>query len=168
VQKSLNRIWEVEAKAEKSGIWTFIRIRLFSFGLILSIGFLLLISLVLSALLAAAGGWIKIHMDEACLWIFNVLNFITSMGIITLLFAMMYKFLPDAKIKWRLVWVGAFFTAILFTLGKTLLGLYFESEKRTLQRLMVAFLDEVASTYQLTKVPFAQTAEYKTAPPAAV
>lgn len=125
VQKSLNRIWEVEAKAEKSGIWTFIRIRLFSFGLILSIGFLLLISLVLSALLAAAGNWIKIHMDEAFLWIFNVLNFIVSMGIITLLFAMMYKFLPDAKIKWRLVWVGAFFTAILFTFGKTLLGLYF-------------------------------------------
>lgn len=125
VQKSLNRIWEVEAKAEKSGFWTFIRIRLFSFGLILSIGFLLLISLVLSALLAAAGDWIKIHLDEAFLWMFNVVNFITSMGIITLLFAMMYKFLPDAKIKWRLVWVGAFFTAILFTLGKTLLGLYF-------------------------------------------
>ena len=125
LQKSLNRIWEVEAKASKSGIWTFIRIRLFSFGLILSIGFLLLISLVLSALLAAAGDWIKIHMDEAFLWMFNVLNIIVSLAIITLLFAMMYKFLPDAKIKWRLVWVGAFFTALLFTLGKTLLGLYF-------------------------------------------
>jgi membrane protein len=125
LQKSLNRIWQVEAKVEKSGLWTFIRIRLFSFGIILSIGFLLLISLFVSAILAAAGDWIRNSWDESYLWVFNILNFIVSLSIITLLFAMLYKIMPDAKVRWRLVWVGAIFTALLFTLGKTLLGFYF-------------------------------------------
>jgi membrane protein len=125
LQKSLNRVWQVEAKAEKGGVWTFIRIRLFSFGIILSIGFLLLISLVLSAMLAAAGDWIRGSLDVSLLWLFNILNFIVSLGIVTLLFAMLYKILPDAKVRWRLVWIGAIFTALLFTLGKTLLGFYF-------------------------------------------
>ena len=76
-------------------------------------------------MLAAAGEWIKVNWSESIIWIFNVFNFIASILIITLLFAMMYKIMPDAKIKWRYVWVGAFFTAILFTIGKTLLGFYF-------------------------------------------
>lgn len=125
LQKSLNRIWQVEAKVEKSGIWTFIRVRLFSFGIIVSIGFLLLISLVVSAILAAAGDWIRSAWNESFLWIFNILNFLVSFAIITFLFAILYKVLPDAKVRWRQVWVGAIFTAILFTLGKTLLGFYF-------------------------------------------
>jgi len=125
LQKSLNIIWEVEAKPKKSGVWTFVKLRLFSFGLILSIAFLLLMSLVVSAFLAAAGEWIKVHWSPGLIWLYNVLNVIASVLIITLLFAMMFKFMPDAKIKWKYVWVGAFFTALLFTLGKTLLGLYF-------------------------------------------
>ena len=125
LQKSLNIIWEVKAAPKKSGVWTFVKLRLFSFGLILSIAFLLLISLVISSVLAAAGEWIKVNWSESIIWIFNVFNFIASILIITLLFAMMYKIMPDAKIKWRYVWVGAFFTAILFTIGKTLLGFYF-------------------------------------------
>jgi len=125
MQKSLNIIWEVKATTKKSGVWTLIKTRLFSFGLILSIGFLLLISLVITTLLAAAGEWIKLHWDESLLWLFTVFNFIISIGIVTVLFAMMFKILPDAKIKWRYVWLGAFVTALLFEIGKTLLGLYF-------------------------------------------
>ncbi|HUR30399.1 MAG TPA: YihY/virulence factor BrkB family protein [Saprospiraceae bacterium] len=125
LQKSLNIIWEVKAKPTKSGIWTLVKLRLFSFGLILSIAFLLLISLVLTSILTAAGEWIKLHWSDSIIWIFNVLNFLLSLSIISLLFAMMYKIMPDARIKWRYVWVGAFFTAVLFTIGKTLLGLYF-------------------------------------------
>lgn len=125
IQKSLNIIWEVEAKKEKSGIWTLVKLRLFSFGLIMSIAFLLLVSLVVSSALAAAGDWIKLNLTSSLIWLFNILNFITSFAIISLLFAMMYKVLPDAKVKWRTVWVGAVVTALLFTVGKTLLGFYF-------------------------------------------
>lgn len=125
MQKSLNIIWEVKASTKKSGIWALIKTRLFSFGLIVSISFLLLISLVISSLLSAAGDWIKLHWSESLIWLFNILNFIASLGIITVLFAMMFKILPDAKIKWRYVWVGAFVTAVLFEIGETLLGLYF-------------------------------------------
>jgi membrane protein len=125
LQKSLNIIWEVEARPNKSGIWKFIKIRLFSFGLILSIAFLLLISLVVSSLLAAAGDWMKYNWSESLIWLFNILNILVSLLIITVLFAAMFKILPDADIPWRHVWAGAFVTTLLFVLGKTLLGLYF-------------------------------------------
>jgi membrane protein len=125
LQKSLNIIWEVKATTKKSGIWTFIKTRLFSFGLIISISFLLLISLVISTILAAVSGWMKYHWSESMLWLFNGLNFLVSLFVITMLFAMIYKILPDAKISWRVVWRGAFVTAILFVIGKTLLGFYF-------------------------------------------
>jgi membrane protein len=125
MQKSLNIIWEVKATTKKSGILTFLKVRLFSFGLILSIAFLLLISLVISTMLASFGGWVKVHWSESILWLFNILNAVVSIGIITVLFALMFKFMPDAKIRWRVVWRGAFVTALLFVLGKTLLGFYF-------------------------------------------
>ena len=125
LQKSLNIIWEVEAKAKKSGIWTLVRIRLFSFGLILSIAFLLLISLIISAVLATFGDWIKMNWSNSALWLFNILNIVGSLFIITILFGLMYKILPDAKIQWKHIWVGAFLTTLLFTIGKTLLSLYF-------------------------------------------
>jgi len=125
LQKSLNIIWEVKARPKKSGIWNFLRARLFSFGLILSIAFLLLMSLVISSILAAAGEWLKTNWSDSLMWLFNVLNFLASLIIITVLFGMMFKYLPDAKVKWKYVWVGALVTSILFTIGKTLLGLYF-------------------------------------------
>ncbi len=125
LQKSLNIIWEVKAVPGKSGIWTYIKTRLFSFGLILSIAFLLLISLVISSLIAAAGDWIRARWTDSSIMIFSILDFAANLAIITILFAMMFKILPDAKIKWRHVWVGAFVTALLFIIGKTLLGLYF-------------------------------------------
>ncbi len=125
MQRSLNTIWEVKATATKSGIWVFFRTRLFSFGLIMSIAFLLLVSLVVSSLLSALGTWTISRTSESILVLFQILNFVLSLAIITVLFAFMFKILPDAKIKWNLVWVGAFFTALLFEIGEYALGLYF-------------------------------------------
>jgi len=125
LQEFFNRIWEVKATTKKSGIMVYLKTRLFSFGLILSIAFLLLISLVVSSILSALSDWTTNGSSEIWLIIFKILNFIFSLVIITLLFALMFKILPDAKIKWSFVWVGAFFTALLFVIGKSALGLYF-------------------------------------------
>ncbi len=124
-QKSLNTIWEVEASASKSGIWSFLKMRIFSFGLIVSIAFLLLISLVVSSILSAFGSWVMMHWSESLLIVFNVVNAIISLSIISVLFALMYRFLPDAKVRWSTVWIGAILTSLLFVIGKTALGLYF-------------------------------------------
>lgn len=125
LQASLNNIWEVKAKPSKSGILIYLKTRLFSFGLILSIAFLLLISLVISSILSALSDWVLQHWSESLLVLFQILNFVISLVMTTLLFAFMFKILPDVKIKWRLVWVGALLTSLLFVIGKTLLGLYF-------------------------------------------
>ena len=124
-QKSLNTIWEVKIDDSKSGIWDFVRIRLFSFGLIVTIAFLLIVSLVVSALLSAFGNWLSGHFSETFYVVLQVVNFIISFAILTVLFALMFKFLPDAKIKWKHVWIGSFVTAFLFGIGKFGLGLYF-------------------------------------------
>ncbi len=125
MQRSLNNIWEVEATTKKSGIWNLIKTRIFSFGLIVSIAFLLLISLVLSSLLSALSDWLKQYWSESLMNLFKYIDVIISIGIITVLFALMLKILPDAKIKSKSVWLGAFITAILFVIGKTALGFYF-------------------------------------------
>ena len=129
LQTALNNIWEVKAAPSKSGIWNYIRSRILSFGLIITIAFLLLISLVISSVLSALGNWIQQYWSESLLVIFHFLNIIFSLAIITLLFAIMFKFIPDAKIKWPSVWFGAFVTALLFVIGKTGLGLYFGTSK---------------------------------------
>jgi membrane protein len=125
LQKSLNIIWEVKAQPSKSGIWTFLKARLFSFGLILSIAFLLLMSLVITSILAAMSKWMEAHWPKYIMFLFQTANFLISLSTISVLFAMMFKILPDAKIKWRYVWVGAFLTGLLFEIGKFGLGLYF-------------------------------------------
>lgn len=128
LQTSLNHIWEVKIKPELKGKekWMkLIRDRLFSFGLILSIGFLLLISLVLTTALTAFSAWINTHLPDFMLFLFRFINFIVSFGIVSVLFALMFRILPDARIKWRDVWIGAIVTALLFTLGKFGLGVYF-------------------------------------------
>lgn len=125
LQKSLNIIWEVKASVTKSGIWVLLKTRLFSFGLILSIAFLLLISLVLSSLLTALGLWIQRYWSESLLVFFQIFNVVLSIGIITILFGLMFKIIPDAKVKWNSVWLGGFVTSLLFVIGKTALGYYF-------------------------------------------
>lgn len=125
LQKSLNIIWEVKATVSKSSIWTFLKARLFSFGLILSIAFLLLVSLVITSILVAVSNWVEAHWPAYIMFLFQTANFVVSLSTISVLFALMFKLLPDAKIKWRYVWVGAFLTGLLFEVGKFGLGLYF-------------------------------------------
>jgi membrane protein len=124
-QNALNVIWEVKVDPLKSSIWNTIRVRLFSFGLIVSFAFLLIVSLLISTLLAAFGNWLSGNFSDSFLVVIQLLNTAFSMGILTVLFALMFKILPDAKIKWKHVWIGSFLTAILFEIGKFALGLYF-------------------------------------------
>jgi membrane protein len=124
LQQILNKMWEVKPKP-KGKILKLIKDRVFSFGLILVVGFLLLVSLVLSAAVTSLTEWASSYIPEGLLVVFGFVDIIISVGVITLLFAAIYKFLPDAKIKWREVWIGAAVTAVLFTVAKFLLGLYF-------------------------------------------
>jgi len=125
LQKSLNRIWEVKANPDKSGIKTLIRARAISFGVILAIGFLLLISLVITAALTALSDWVEARMPDFILYVFYVINFLVTLAIIALLFAILFRFLPDVHIEWKSVWTGAVITALLFVIGKFALALYF-------------------------------------------
>ncbi len=122
LQDALNTIWEVAPKPGQ-GVVNFVRSRFLSFGMVLIIAFLLLVSLVVSAAVAGAGTYVAgIAPGMAVLW--ESINFLISFGVITLLFAAIYKVLPDVKIAWGDVWVGAAVTALLFTIGRTLIGLY--------------------------------------------
>ena len=122
LQKALNVIWGVKAKPRRS-IFSLIRTRIFSFGLILSIGFLMLISLTITAIIAVMGDWVLNHWPDIMLIVFHVLNFIISFGVVMLLFALLFKILPDAEIRWKHIWLGSILTALLFVLGKTAIGL---------------------------------------------
>lgn len=124
MQQILNKMWEVKPKP-KQMILKIIKDRIFSFGLILAVGFLLLVSLALSAGLSAFSDWVSVHLSESLNVVFHVSDIALSLAIITILFASIYKFLPDAQIRWKDVWPGAILTALLFTLAKFALGLYF-------------------------------------------
>jgi membrane protein len=123
LQSDLDRIWKAPAAKKPEGVWGMVRARLLSFGLVVSIGFLLLISMVVSAMLAALGKWWG-GLFENFEWVLHILNFVVSFAVITALFALMFKILPRVKISWHDVWIGAFATALLFTIGKFLVGLY--------------------------------------------
>jgi membrane protein len=122
LQDALNTVWGVEPK-EGRGVWGVIKDRFLSFVAVLGTGFLLLVSLVLSSALAAAGKWFSgwLPLPEAVL---HAVNLGVSFAVITGLFALIFKVLPDAQVAWRDVWVGAALTAALFTIGKLALGLY--------------------------------------------
>ena len=122
LQDALNTVWGVEPKAGR-GLWGTIKDRLFSLMAVLGTGFLLLVSLVLSAALAAFGKMFQGRLPghEGLL---HLADLAISFGVITLLFAMMFKLLPDAKIAWRDVWIGAGLTSVLFTVGKFAIGMY--------------------------------------------
>lgn len=124
LQTSLNIIWQVKAVPAK-GIWPILKARVFSFGLIIAIAFLLLISLVISTALAAINELFVADLSSFMLTIFNIFNFIISLAVISMLFALMFKILPDAKVKWQHVWLGSAITGLLFTIGKTALAFYF-------------------------------------------
>jgi membrane protein len=122
LQTSLNKMWEVTPKPGQ-GIWGFLRQRFFSFAMVLAIGFLLLVSLVVTAVLSSFTGMLRSLLGDATL-IAHVVDILVSFGFVTLLFALIYKYVPDVEIEWRDVWVGAALTAILFTVGKYIIGLY--------------------------------------------
>jgi membrane protein len=122
LRSALNLIWEVEPK-ETSGVVALLRERFFSFGMVLSIGFLLLVSLVVSTVLAAIGkffgGLLPIPSPALA-----ILNFLLSYLGVAILFGLIFRFVPEAEIRWRNLWAGALVTAMFFTIGKTLIGLY--------------------------------------------
>jgi membrane protein len=120
LKDALNTVWEVETPPG-SGIWRFVRTYIWSLAGVLSVGFLLLVSMLLTAALSAAGKYIAPYLPEATL---QIAGSLASFAIITVLFAMMFKWLPDTPIAWRDVWLGAILTAALFEVGKLLIGLY--------------------------------------------
>lgn len=124
LQQILNQMWGVKPKP-KAKILKLIKDRLFSFGLVLIVGFLLLVSLILSAALAAVSTWVSGHISESLSVLMKALDFVASLAVITILFAAIFKFLPDAKIRWKDVWPGALLTAVLFVVAKFALGIYF-------------------------------------------
>ena len=123
LQSDLDRIWQVPAKNKPSGLWGWLRSRVLSFGLVLGLAFMLMMSLVVSAVLAASGEWLGVGSGAESV-IANGLNFVATLAIFTVLFAMIYKIMPSAKISWHDVWMGSAVTALLFNIGKSLIGLY--------------------------------------------
>jgi membrane protein len=122
LQNSLNKIWRAEAKPI-TGLWGLIRTRFLSFAMVLGIGFLLLVSLIVNTALAALDGWLRQLLPEYEFWL-HTLNVALAFVVTALLFAMIFKILPDVHIRWRNVGLGAVVTALLFTIGKFLIGLY--------------------------------------------
>ena len=123
LQDALDRIWRAPERDKTSGWWGLIRARLLSFGMILGIAFLLIVSLVLSAAVAAFGRWWS-GAFEGWELLAQVVNIVVGYVVTTLAFAMIYKIMPRVKIRWHDVWLGAAVTALLFTVGRFLIGLY--------------------------------------------
>jgi membrane protein len=123
LQNAMNAIWGIQKKP-KLGIKRLLKDRVTSLGLVLVVNFLLLLSLVISAILSALNDWIAHYLSEGLLVFSVILNLIISLFIITLLFAAIFKFLPDVEISWPMVWKGSLITAVLFTIGKELIALY--------------------------------------------
>jgi membrane protein len=122
LQNSLNRIWKVESP-HASVLWVFVKERLLSLAMVLAVGFLLLVSLIVSAAIAAFHETALGGLSDVAV-VLEGLNVLVSLVVVTLLFATIFKVLPDAPVAWRDVWVGAIITAALFTIGKSLIGLY--------------------------------------------
>ncbi len=123
LQSDLDRIWRSPREQPSSGLWRLVRKRLLSFGLILSLGFLLIVSLVASAAIAALGKWWS-PVFGGWEWLAQIINFAVSFGLLTAMFMLIYKLMPSVDIAWRDVLLGSAVTAALFTIGKWLIGLY--------------------------------------------
>jgi membrane protein len=120
LKDALNVVWEVE-ESDETGLWHFARNYVLSFAAVLALGFLLLVSLLVTAALAAVGKFAAPHMPEAAL---HVVSLLVSFAVVSLLFAMMFKWLPDVSVGWRDVWIGAFLTSLFFEVGKAAIGFY--------------------------------------------
>ena len=122
LQYALNAIWEVRVKSGR-GVLGEVKDRFLSFTMVLVVAFLLLVSLLLSALLSVLGHTLSSHLPGGEL-VWQLCNFVFSLAMVTALFALIFKYVPDVEIAWADVWAGALVTALLFTIGKSLLGLY--------------------------------------------
>lgn len=121
LDSAFNIIWDVPNEAQGKGIWGFIRTKFLSFTLVLGVAFLLLVSTILSTALNA----ILTYLNLGPAWLFSVLNFFVTLGIISLVFALLFKYLPDTKVEWGDVMLGGVLTAVLWTIGQYLLAFYF-------------------------------------------
>lgn len=122
LQNSLNTIWNVEPKPGQ-GLMATLRHRLLSFGMVLGIGFLLLVSLAFSTVLSAISGSFN-NLLPGFDWLWQILNYVISFGVMTLLFALIFKVLPDVHVAWKDIWLGAAITSVLFIIGQFALSLY--------------------------------------------
>jgi membrane protein len=130
IQESLNQIWGVSSK--RHPVFILMKERVFSFAMVFVMGFLMLVSFLFSAAVAAAGGWLHARfpgLDTS--WNFG--NAMISVVVIAMLFALIYRMVPDARIAWRDVWLGAVIAAVLFEVGRFLLGFYFGAQRHRLQ-----------------------------------
>lgn len=123
LQQSLNTIWNLKVKPTNNILYM-AKERLFSFGIILSIALLLLISFVISAAISILSGYLTRFIPDIGVWVIKLVDFIVSLGLITLLFGLIFKYLPDAIIRWKDTLIGAVVTALLFTIGKFLISWY--------------------------------------------
>jgi len=126
LKDAMNTVWGITVKPGRA-VKGFLKSRLLALSMVPVIGFLLLVSLVISTATGAATNWLGSALPVPG-FIFQTLSFLVSLGVVTVLFALIFKILPDADIRWRDVWIGALITAILFTIGKLLLGLYLGRE----------------------------------------
>jgi membrane protein len=123
LQTSLNKIWGIKPKPQRGWV-KYIVNRLVSLALVISFGFVLLVSLVIDTVLVVFQKMLMRLMEGLTLYLVTALNLVISLGIVTVIFGLLFKVLPDARIKWKHVWFGAFVTTVLFTLGKYLIGFY--------------------------------------------
>jgi membrane protein len=120
LQNAMDRIWRAPARLQASGLWNLLRTRVLSFGMILGLAFLLMVSLVLSAALAALGKW----WGPAFGALAHLVDILVSFGLVTVVFALIYRYIPRVHVAWHDVWLGAAVTSFLFAVGKFLIGLY--------------------------------------------
>lgn len=130
LQKSLNDLWDVQA-APRKALVKFLLDRANSLGMILVIGFLLMITMVLSSAISLMNNFIAAQLGMETYILMELVNYVIGFGLVIVVFAFMFKILPDVEISWKSVWSGALLTALLFTVGKFLLGLYFSELKPT-------------------------------------
>ena len=127
LQDSINAMWEVKAKPEKGWI-KLVMARFLSLAMVVSMGFLLLVSLSLDVILGVLNNYLKEALSGIAVYVMTIANIFISLLINTLIFAVIFKVLPDAKVKWKNVWIGAVVTAILFAIGKSVLNIYFQHD----------------------------------------
>jgi membrane protein len=122
LQAAMDKIWEVKPR-DGRGVWGVVRDRFTSFTMVVGVGFLLLVSLVVSAVMTAMTSRLNVALGAVALGA-QILHIVVSLAMTTVIFALIFKVVPDAKIRWRDVWVGALATSVFFTVGKLLIGLY--------------------------------------------